>query len=551
MKKRAIATMLVCGLCVSMLSGCGEEESSSSRREKKSDKNKTESTKELSDILGGLFGKEEDVWDPVATPVPETTPSATEEVWSDEWIDEEPTYPVEEDYPEEEEWEIYDPTVPEYEDEVIIDEFPDPVLCDPTTGKPYDLGGMEIIVRNWWSPEEAPIPTNEYEEARDEYRDWIQETYNFTIREVNMSDWASVPMDFVDYVATGGDEKNYIFTLREDPTVTAAMNQGFMYDLSVLDCLDFTEAKFAYNKVHEMYAKDGRIYAMNSGFSEPRCGMWFNKRVLEEAGIDPESIYDMQAAGTWTWDAWTDIMEKVQRDINGDGVIDVYGMDANYNVPALQAIYSNGSELVGMEDGNYVYKIEDPATVEALEWIADVFKNYGLVRPEDAYWDYYKEAFLNGYVAFCPDEAYMGMLGQVFSYTMDEIGFVMFPKGPRVADYVNCWSNNHMVIPACYDSERAWKIAFAWDLYTTPTPGYEDYIDISQYRNGNFDSRAVDETIVSMMYKGMITYHTLIPNLDIYGPFLYKFGLTSNVAVSDLIELNRETYKYWINEANN
>ena len=87
MKKRVIATMLVCGLCVGMLSGCGEEEESTSRREKKSDKSKTESTKELSDVLGELFGKE-DKEDEVITLDPETMPSATEEiVWTDEWPD--------------------------------------------------------------------------------------------------------------------------------------------------------------------------------------------------------------------------------------------------------------------------------------------------------------------------------------------------------------------------------------------------------------------------------------------------------------------------------
>ena len=43
-------------------------------------------------------------------------------------------------------------------------------------GNPIDLGGMEIIIRDWWSPEEPAEPTNEFEEARDEYRAWIQET---------------------------------------------------------------------------------------------------------------------------------------------------------------------------------------------------------------------------------------------------------------------------------------------------------------------------------------------------------------------------------------
>ena len=83
------------------------------------------------------------------------------------------------------------------------------IQIDPATGKAYDLGGMEVIIRNWWAPAEPAEPSNEYEEARLEYREWAMETYNFTIKEAPMGDWGSAPQDFVDYVSTGGDDVNY------------------------------------------------------------------------------------------------------------------------------------------------------------------------------------------------------------------------------------------------------------------------------------------------------------------------------------------------------
>ena len=141
------------------------------------------------------------------------------------------------------------------------------VLTDED-GNVYDLGGMEIIVRDWWSGDPAE-PTNDYEEAREEYRDWIQETYNFTIKEQAISDWTSAPADFTEYATTGGDE-NYIFVVRDDPAITNAMTQGLMYDLSTLDCLDFNQPKFQKNKLHEQYTKGNSIYAMFAGDSEPR-----------------------------------------------------------------------------------------------------------------------------------------------------------------------------------------------------------------------------------------------------------------------------------------
>ena len=419
------------------------------------------------------------------------------------------------------------------------------VLTDEN-GNVYDLGGMEIVIRNWFYQYQEP--KNEYEEARAEYREWIQDTYNFTIKEELISDWGMAPQDFVDYVTTGGDDVNYVFTLRDDPAVTNGMKQGLFYDLSTLDCLDFTEEKFALNKVHEMYVSGDQICCMATGVSEPRGGMYFNKRLLTEAGVDPETIYDMQADGTWTWDAWTGIMEKVQRDVNNDGVIDVYGFDANYGIPVSNAVYSNDSEYVGLVDGKYTYKFEDAATVEALEWIVDCFKKYALVRPEDAQWDYYKQAFINGQCAFMPDESYCATVGQFLQDMTDEIGFVAFPKGPQATDYTNVWTNNMYAIPGCYDADRAWKIAFAYNLFTEDVPGYEGYVDVSNFRNGMFDTRAVEETIPMMMEKGKITYHTLIPNLDMGAPFLYNFG--SWTVVSEVLDGVRESYKAYIDEAN-
>lgn len=212
-----------------------------------------------------------------------------------EEVVEETTEEVAEEAEEEEEEEEVSPYT------VITDE----------SGNPIDLGGMEIVIRNWWSPEEPAEPTNDFEEARDEYRAWIQETYNFKIKEVAISDWGSTPQDFVDYVTTGGDDNNYVFTLRNDPAIVSAMSNGLMYDLATLKNLDFSQDKFQANLLHTQYAKGDSIYCMFAGPSEARTGVFFNKRLLTEAGIDPESIYDMQADGTWTWDKFDELM--VQR----------------------------------------------------------------------------------------------------------------------------------------------------------------------------------------------------------------------------------------------
>ena len=62
------------------------------------------------------------------------------------------------------------------------DVSPYPIITD-ADGNTIDLGGMEIVIRDWWSSGEVAEPNNAFEEAQQEYRAWIQETYNFTIKE--------------------------------------------------------------------------------------------------------------------------------------------------------------------------------------------------------------------------------------------------------------------------------------------------------------------------------------------------------------------------------
>ena len=419
------------------------------------------------------------------------------------------------------------------------------VLTDED-GNVYDLGGMEIIVRDWWSGDPAE-PTNDYEEAREEYRDWIQETYNFTIKEQAISDWGSAPADFTEYATTGGDE-NYIFVVRDDPAITNAMTQGLMYDLSTLDCLDFNEAKFQKNKLHEQYTKGNSIYAMFAGDSEPRTGVYFNKRLLTEAGIDPESLYELQANHEWTWDKFTEIMDTVQRDIDNDGVIDVYGVTQNSGNMISAAVWSNGGEYVGQKDGKYVYRLEDPETVEGLTWAVEtVLAKYSLPYPDGAEWDYYKEAYKSGMAAFMVDDAYCA--GDFLSEMEDDFGFVAFPMGPQSSEYTNCWSNNPHVIPACYDADKAWKIAFAWNLYTDDVPGYEDYEGWKAGYYSKFrDTEAVDQTLEIMVNNGMITYDGIIPEMQRGSDFLW--GLNANTVVSEAIDSVSEYWKGLVDAAN-
>ena len=436
------------------------------------------------------------------------------------------------------------------------------VLTDPATGEAYDLGGVTVTIRDWFTPdnfENPSDPQTDYEEARDEYREWIQETYNFKVHTVTMGDWGSGAQDFVDYVNAGGDDENYVWTIHSgDATLLSAAQTGLCYDLSTIDCLDFNDAKYTANGCHKLYSINGGIFGMHAGPAEPRTGIYFNKRLLTEAGVDPESIYDMQANDTWTWEEFEKILAQVQRDTDNDGTIDIWGIAVNEGVGTSAAVFSNGGKYVGQDaDGKYTYEIESPETVEALEWILGIYQKYDWNGPvaEDGTapsWDYYQGQFQNGGAAFCIDQQYCATPGNLFADMEDELGFAMFPKGPK-GSLIQTAQDNVYVIPGCYDADKAWKCAFAFDTWNELVPGYEDYNPfVNTTRTGNFDERACTETVPLMGANSTIELQNLIPNNGDFmnGPFLWAIGPDTTQTISEILDGVRDIAKNYIDEAN-
>ena len=359
-----------------------------------------------------------------------------------------------------------------------------------------DLGGMEITLGDWWTAAEQKAPTNAYEEATLEYREMIQKKYNFTMKQVAITDWGGMQELFTTSVMAE-DPAADIFLLGPAWTVQPLAN-GLLYDLSTLDELDFTEEKWI-NNVKEIMTFGDSVYGMNAGKSEPKLGVFFNKRLFAEAGLDPNLPYDLQERGEWTWEEFEVLCEKLLIDNNNDGVIDTYPM-VNFSVDLYKAaITSNNAKYINKDaDGNYYNATTEPNFLEALQWATGLIeKGYEMPTPADANWDWFKSAFFDAKAAMRFAEEYVS--GDLATM-QDDFGFVMLPQGPKSTGYSVYFSDNVAVIPSCFDEETASKIAFAYDLWTQPTPGYEDDDYWKERYYGKFrDERAVDETL-SMMF---------------------------------------------------
>ena len=364
----------------------------------------------------------------------------------------------------------------------------------PEVVEGIDFGGADIFVYDYWtaSADRNAEPTEE-EQAQYDYRDWIMETYNCKITQIAKGDWASNVTELTNF-CTAPDGTLCLYILPPDFVGTPMANDLFAAwnDNELVDLADeqWNQATVDFMTV------GGNVYGVSTGNSEPRQCLYFNKRVLEEAGIDWESIYDMQEEGTWTWEAFEDMLKQINKDTDNDGVLDIYGMTGS-NVDLYRvAVFSNGGSFFGFDDdGKLIVTAGSDETLEALAWSKDIWNNYGYQQPEDGSWDYYKDAWKQGFCGFYMYQTYGGFNdNSEMSDMADEWGCVAFPVGPKGDTYVNIVSDNVTVIPNVYDADTAHKLAYIYKLWSAATPGYDDE-DAWIGNKYNFtDERAVDET---------------------------------------------------------
>lgn len=315
-----------------------------------------------------------------------------------------------------------------------------------------------------------------------------------------VADWGAMEAVYIESVVAG-EPAAQLFELNTSFIKHPLMN-GLFYDLATLDELDFSEEKW--NKaVKNLMTKGNSVYGMQTEKGEPGVGLIWNKRLFEEAGINPNLPYDLQASGEWTWSAFEDLCERLTRDVNCDGVVDVYATCSQGANTMTAFVVSGGSDYIVRDaNGNLVNNLESDAVKDAINFAVELYnKGYEMPQPEGSNWDYFVSAFQQGKAAMQFHEEYVCRPEYQYGDEMeDEIGFVMPPKPDGAASNHSYVNNNVVVIPSCYDEETAGKIAFAYNVYTMASAAYEgkDYWK-NEYYSHFSDTRAVNETIAKFM----------------------------------------------------
>lgn len=417
---------------------------------------------------------------------------------------------------------------------------------DPATKKVYDFGGMEVTIYDWWSNPDAPVVSKQQEDEK-AFRQWMMDTYNFKVVQTNLAGWGEHPTEVANYCITGGDDARVFIV--DGRSAISGLNANFWADLSKIPNVNWSDKKW--NKAVLNILKNGdSFYAFAYGKPEPKHCVFWNKRVLQENGYDPDVIYDLQKEGKWTWAKFEEMCASLTKDTNNDGVIDQYAMASFNSEFTWAALQANGGSIVEQDsNGKYYLNLESDKSMEALNWVKKMFTNYQMPQAEDAAWDYFKTAFTNGEVAFYVNHEYDASPNGLLSNMKDDWGMACFPLGPNGDGKLFTLNGDNMfVIPNCYSQDKVNKIMKIMDLWTTTTPGYEDEDGWKEgYYAGFRDTRAVDETLQYMMDNSVPWKAWLIPGLN-YAPVSWE--ICGGGDPSEVIEARKPELQAALDEMN-
>lgn len=401
-----------------------------------------------------------------------------------------------------------------------------------------DLGGMDIIIGDWYTEADTLADrTDEFGKKQNQYWEEIQKQYNFTIKRDAVYSYTDAKKDYVNSVMANNPKFQLYYLYQE--FVSEPLMKGLMYDLSTLPEFNFDEEKWN-PTVKELMSIGNGIWGM-SPENEPRGGIFYNKCLFKEAGINEEEPYELQASGEWTWDKFEEYCKKLTKDTDGDGKTDQYAMASfsKYYLP-MCAANNNATFVSRNKDGKYENAITTSEFKNAMNWGVDLIKKgYIQPKPENAAWDWYKAAFRDGESAMQTAEVYEI---SAFVNMEDDWGFVMFPYNQDTEGATNKTTpnDNIVVMPSCFDADTAEKIAFAYDLYTEPVEGYtpEEQV-LEKYYTQFRDDRAVDETISMMLQQEhkSTSYLPMISEID-YGDFCYSVYAMATTPAKKIEELS-------------
>lgn len=431
----------------------------------------------------------------------------------------------------------------------VTEQAPEPAGKQDSPTEPRDLQGIHVVLSDWWSTDAWNQPNNAYEAVFYDMLHDAEKEHNFTFERKRASFEVGDYQEGVALSITNNNPTGSIIAIK-NWWVAPFLQNDLLLDVSKSKSVDWDDDKWNAS-VREIMSINGATY----GFSDtvtPGTGVFFNRELFVRLGIDPELPYDLQKKGEWDWEHFSELCAKLTKDTDGDGAADIFAVVGRDDIVANCALQANGTFVVTKtQDGGLRANADDPAVKEAMEFVRRLHDDgVFMPEPEDAAWDWSKDAFCGGKAAMYIEEEWADT--QEIRRTAPDLdyGFVCYPYGPSAGKTISILDEIIYAVPNCEATKAvAEDILYAYNCYTDKPECYcEDGEWKARYDWKFNDVRAVDETIRRMIKDGPFSLcpGILIPDFS----DAWCRELASGKSVKELLSMCEETWKEQAEEFN-
>lgn len=290
----------------------------------------------------------------------------------------------------------------------------------------YDFGGATVTIISWTSDRipgyfETYLPVvDRIAEAEAAFNCKIDFLYTREIPERN----------FARLLA--GESVNDLWHVQNKIGYWELVSGGAVYDVyELLGEEYYAMLPPSFIATEEALKYEGKYWGIGTMEWRPTYGyqndimfVAYNKDLFEREGLP--DLYELYLDGEWTWDAATEIAVKATQDIDGDGVVDIWGI---VDARPWDLAVANGAAMTKVDEtGRIVFAADEPAYLEALEQCYQWWTELGVQMPSYGSGDL-RTAFTSGRAAMYFSVSAYNLPDRI-NDVVDDWGIVPFPKGP-------------------------------------------------------------------------------------------------------------------------
>lgn len=395
-----------------------------------------------------------------------------------------------------------------------------------------DMTGQHFVWGSTWDQEICPSADFSIvgDKIHKRFRD-LKEKYGCTIEVINWEDGSGRSLQEV----AAGRHTIDLIDSHADAGGIQLYKAGLLYALEDITNVDWNNEKFGVPRFLQYGIFDGKQYGFYHyawEFPPEYHGvLMFNTDMLRSFGV--QIPHEFKEAGNWNWATFKDYLisiEEAERNNGDDSNFYPYISGDSYAADAIGYMFANGCKMIEKDaGGNYVFGFDNGAGMEAVDFLADLFKSGLYVQKGATTFSVDQQSALMSHETYWATHYYEKSSSQNYLPAQEyAYGLISFPHGPHgdansVSGYVHHHRRLNWILNQSANSPD--EIGLVLDFVFEPlddSNGWRDFL-----KDQIFYTTEDHENYVYMLENVNFSYGTIY--LD-KGFSTFTSGLNSAVA---------------------